>query len=39
MKRLLVTRTAFRDILGIWNYIAKDNVDTADRVRLAAEAR
>jgi toxin ParE1/3/4 len=33
MKRLLVTRTAFKDLLEIWNYIAADNLPAADRVR------
>jgi plasmid stabilization system protein ParE len=33
MKRLVITRTAFRDLLTIWNYIAQDSIDAADRVR------
>ena len=30
--RIFVTRTAFKDLSGIWTFIAKDSPDAADRV-------
>lgn len=38
MKRLVITRTAFKDIASIWSYIAADSPDAADRVRDDIEA-
>jgi plasmid stabilization system protein ParE len=38
MKELVVTRTAEREIISIWKYIADDSVDAADRVRDEIEA-
>jgi addiction module RelE/StbE family toxin len=33
MKRLVITRSAFKDLTAIWHYIAEDSIDAADRVR------
>jgi plasmid stabilization system protein ParE len=33
MKRLVLSKTAFKDLAEIWHYIAADSVDAADRVR------
>ena len=33
MKRLRITRSAFRDMVSIWSYVAADNQDAADRMR------
>ena len=30
--KILVTRSAFKDLAQIWNYIAADSIDAADRV-------
>jgi len=38
MKRLVVTRAAFRDLTDIWSYIAADSIDAADRVRDQLES-
>lgn len=32
MSRYLVTTSARRDLIGIWEWIAEDNADAADRV-------
>jgi plasmid stabilization system protein ParE len=33
MKRLVLSKGAFKDLAEIWHFIAADNVDAADRVR------
>ena|SRR5438067_10891550 len=33
MKRVVITRTAFKDLARVWSYIATDSIDAADRVR------
>ena len=33
MKRLHITRSAFKDLTAIWLYIAVDSIDAADQVR------
>jgi len=38
MKRIVLTKTAFKDLAEIWNYIAADSVNAADRVRRDIEA-
>jgi toxin ParE1/3/4 len=37
MKPLLLTPRAERDVSDIWDYIASDNIDAADRVSDALE--
>jgi|SRR5947209_5492378 len=37
MKTFVLTRLADRDLNQIWEYVAKDNIRTADRVLLAIE--
>src|ERR1700686_2758257 len=37
MKRFLLTPLAKQDISGIWDYIAADNIEAADRVLEALE--
>ena len=38
MKRYVLTPSAKRDLGDIWDFIAQDNVDAADRVLDALEA-
>jgi toxin ParE1/3/4 len=38
MRRLVLSKSAFRDIAEIWHFIASDNIDVADRVRNDLEA-
>jgi toxin ParE1/3/4 len=33
MRRLVLSKTAFKDLAEIWHFIATDNPDAADRVR------
>ena len=37
MKTFVLTALADRDLDQIWEYLAKDNIQTADRVLLAIE--
>ena len=32
MSRYVVTRAAWRDLIGIWEWIAEDDIDAADQV-------
>ena len=38
MKRYVLTPSAKRDINDIWDYIANDNIEAADRVLDALES-
>ena len=38
MKRYVLTPSAKRNVNDIWNYIAKDNIEAADRVLDALES-
>lgn len=38
MKRYVLTPSAARDINGIWDYIATDTIEAADRVLDALES-
>jgi plasmid stabilization system protein ParE len=39
MKRFILTPSARQDVNDIWDYIAADNIDAADRVLDALDKR
>ncbi|HEY3137292.1 MAG TPA: type II toxin-antitoxin system RelE/ParE family toxin [Blastocatellia bacterium] len=39
MKRVIVSRAARSDLVEIWEYIASENIEAADRVRSEIRAR